>query len=364
MIDWRLFCIVLSAIAVCEGASEYVGTACSNSGRAGTCKLVTDCPPAVETLRRKHSHDFKRCDWDDKTEVICCPSLTNRNPDDEDGDSDIYKKKHPNNANRQKSFSKRKCEQACEEYKKRASCVHFNIVRGENALQDEFPHMAALGFNENGRMNWDCGASIISNKFLLSAAHCFVIKGIPTKVRLGVLKITSSADDLDIKTYKIHDEYDYNTKHNDIALVEVDQKIEFSDKVRPACLYWNNDDPEDEMWIIGWGKSTIDQEDDRTVVLQKARVSAVSVNECNSTYRDRTMHTRTIRASQICAIGNSSDACGQGDSGGPLQVENGNSCSFSIVGVISYGMGCGGVVPGVYTRVSRYIDWIEQNVWP
>ncbi|CAH1984237.1 unnamed protein product [Acanthoscelides obtectus] len=251
---------------------------------------------------------------------------------------------------------------ACEEIKKQASCVHFNIINGENALQDEFPHMAALGFDRNGTIAWDCGASVISNKFLLSAAHCFMSSVIPTKVRLGVLKITETANDLNIKQYKIHDEYDYSTKYNDIALIEVEQKIQFSERVRPACLYWNNGDPEDEMWVIGWGKTTIDQEDDKTVTLQKARVSAVSVSECNSTYRDRTMRTRTIRSSQICAIGNSTDACG-GDSGGPLQVEN-KDCSFSIVGVISYGMGCGGVVPAVYTRVSRYIDWIEKHVWP
>lgn len=56
----------------------------------------------------------------------------------------------------------------------------------------------------------------------------------------------------------------------------------------------------------------------------------------------------------------------QGDSGGPLQVsETSNLCIFYIVGVTSFGSGCGGKnTPGVYTRVSSYVDWIERTVWP
>lgn len=53
------------------------------------------------------------------------------------------------------------------------------------------------------------------------------------------------------------------------------------------------------------------------------------------------------------------------DSGGPLQVvENTNKCAYLIIGVTSYGLGCGFAnVPSVYTRVSRYLDWIEGKVW-
>lgn len=56
-----------------------------------------------------------------------------------------------------------------------------------------------------------------------------------------------------------------------------------------------------------------------------------------------------------------SDAC-QGDSGGPIfQQRDG----FSIIlGVVSFGVSCGTELPGVYTRIASYIDWIESNVWP
>lgn len=53
------------------------------------------------------------------------------------------------------------------------------------------------------------------------------------------------------------------------------------------------------------------------------------------------------------------------DSGGPLQIAIGNECVFSIIGVTSYGSTyCGQKSsPGIYTRVSSYLDWIEVNVW-
>ena len=53
-------------------------------------------------------------------------------------------------------------------------------------------------------------------------------------------------------------------------------------------------------------------------------------------------------------------------SGGPLQVPHADACcAFDIVGVTSYGsLVCGSGAPGVYTKVSKYLDWIESIVWP
>lgn len=55
----------------------------------------------------------------------------------------------------------------------------------------------------------------------------------------------------------------------------------------------------------------------------------------------------------------------QGDSGGPLQAPiNKATCMFHIAGVVSFGLGCGLGAPGIYTRVSTYVPWIENIVWP
>lgn len=59
---------------------------------------------------------------------------------------------------------------------------------------------------------------------------------------------------------------------------------------------------------------------------------------------------------------NRSDAC-QGDSGGPLVMVNEFNNSIRLIGVTSFGDFCGGPVPGVYTAVYNYLEWIENIVW-
>lgn len=56
----------------------------------------------------------------------------------------------------------------------------------------------------------------------------------------------------------------------------------------------------------------------------------------------------------------------QGDSGGPLQAKSGiSTCLHTVIGVTSYGRNCGYKgQPGIYTRVSFYVPWIERIVWP
>lgn len=70
-----------------------------------------------------------------------------------------------------------------------------------------------------------------------------------------------------------------------------------------------------------------------------------------------------INKSQYCAFDpeGRSETC-QGDSGGPLQAFHGNSTKAHIVGVVSFGIGCGKEFPTVFTRVAHYIDWIAEHV--
>lgn len=51
-----------------------------------------------------------------------------------------------------------------------------------------------------------------------------------------------------------------------------------------------------------------------------------------------------------------------GDSGGPMQIFE-DSPLATVVGITSFGKGCPSALPGVYTRVASFLDWIEDKVW-
>lgn len=93
--------------------------------------------------------------------------------------------------------------------------------------------------------------------------------------------------------------------------------------------------------------------------MQKANVNELSKEQCKISY-----DKLDLIDSQLCALNvlKSADTC-QGDSGGPIQMIKDEQ--YFIVGITSFGKGCGSPgIPGIYTRVSLFIDWIEERVWP
>lgn len=104
--------------------------------------------------------------------------------------------------------------------------------------------------------------------------------------------------------------------------------------------------------------------------LLSAEIKTMPLSHCNETfvgYNQRINHAafkEGISNSQYCAYdpANKRDSC-RGDSGGPLQVYH-NQDTVHIVGIVSFGLGCGTRFPAIYTRVAYYTDWIASHVWP
>ncbi|XP_060523287.1 serine protease persephone-like isoform X2 [Cylas formicarius] len=378
-----------------ESIDGNEGSKCQHSGMTGLCKQVKDCPLALSAVKRGERHNLERCGFVGFEEVVCCPQALDRSPlvdstTTDQGvvwtDNEIPRKDPPKQRNETNDGStdvdnkgrinaKRKCEKACEKYIKMNDIkpqVDFHIIGGEDARLGEFPHMAALGFeadDDSGEaLDWRlCAASLISSKFLLTAAHCFVNTRRPVlrKVRMGVVNLRRDKvppEDYDTLNTTIHPKYNTRTRHNDIAVVELSTRVKTSQYIQPACLYTEDDDPLG-LIISGWGQIVAGIGDERATQLQKATLAPVSISQCNITLLSKSIGTsKIIVASQICAWSDTSDTC-QGDSGGPLQIQKKDG-SYAIVGIVSYGAGCGGKTPGVYTRVSRFLNWIETVVWP
>lgn len=245
------------------------------------------------------------------------------------------------------------------------------IVGGEAAKPGEFPHQALLGYPNDDApegYKFDCGGSLISERFVLTAAHCFA-QGYPKIIRLGEHSLTEEYDnqvDFEIEEFFKHPKHKFRTSYNDIALIKLNQDVKFSKLIRPACLWTGDSFNVSSVIATGFGLN--DTAGDSADILQKVMLDFLDREQCDEKFRKQPKFPQGVLDSQLC-IGSKrggKDTC-QGDSGGPIQViTEPKGCTYHVLGLTSTALqGCGiGQSAAIYTKVSSYIDWIEGIVWP
>jgi secreted trypsin-like serine protease len=105
--------------------------------------------------------------------------------------------------------------------------------------------------------------------------------------------------------------------------------------------------------------------------LTKATVQKISLEECTTNYTTALKSKFDQRfpdgipSTRLCARNKQTNAntC-QGDSGSGAFVNADRSSKSFVVGITSYGLSCASDLPSFYTRVQKYLDWIEPIVWP
>ncbi|CAF3165661.1 unnamed protein product [Rotaria socialis] len=249
--------------------------------------------------------------------------------------------------------------------------VESKIVDGYMARNNSWPWIVSL---RRGKANDPstvpgfsfCVGSLISSKYVLTAAHCFATVSASQLrkyfVVIGAVYINDTNEQrYKIKTATVHPNYNATTYGNDIALLELQDHVDFSDpRVGFICLPPNSLStyPSEPLigFAVGWGLLT--EGGLPSYTLQQVELPIISDTNkfCQNLVADD--------AVQFCAgyLSGTKDTC-QGDSGGPLMILDKNSGTWIAAGITSYGYGCAEVDrPGVYTRVSMYRDWIDTHI--
>jgi secreted trypsin-like serine protease len=232
------------------------------------------------------------------------------------------------------------------------------ILAGSIAAPGQYPWMVAL-VDASAKNAFDgqyCGGTLIAPRVVLTAAHCVVgVQPAEMDIVVGRTRLSKSDEGERIRASKILRNPNYTREYfDDVALVQLSRPA----SVLPLPVAAGAEEaqhvaPGARVVVSGWGATAEGGagSDD----LQFVRLTVRSDANCDKVYEDVDADT------QVCA-GSSrpgEDSC-QGDSGGPLFYGEGEAAR--LVGVVSYGYGCGRAgVPGVYSRVAGFADWLAQQ---
>ena len=238
------------------------------------------------------------------------------------------------------------------------------IVGGYDASIRDWPWQVLVqGATADGK-GLTCGGSIIAPRWILTAAHCLLDDDGISYTEYGLEYSVVYGEDSPrghpgIAADRLipHEGFDPVTLVNDIALIRLTENVPGGRRIQLSSIQLDYVFalPGICATITGWGTTL--EGGSTSDTLRRADVPIMATSVCNIPYSGE------ITNNQVCAgyVHGGVDSC-QGDSGGPLIVRHGNSGRYVQVGVVSWGMGCARPgSPGVYTRVSQYIDWIQSN---
>uniref|UniRef100_A0A1I8PL76 Peptidase S1 domain-containing protein n=1 Tax=Stomoxys calcitrans TaxID=35570 RepID=A0A1I8PL76_STOCA len=221
---------------------------------------------------------------------------------------------------------------------------------------EKFPYQVMLIGKQLWRKRILCGGTLLDNRWVLTAGHCTM--GVTHfDVYLGTRSVDESVEAgkvvLRSNKFIVHEHFNPSTAANDIALVKLPEDVVFTSRIKPATLphaMRNDQFVGSRVVATGWGAAG---ETSNSDPMQFTELRIISNEECADEFD-------VVTDGVLCAKGLKDETVCTGDSGGPLVLKG----SQMVVGITSFGPadGCETNIPGGFTRVTHYLDWIDSKI--
>jgi secreted trypsin-like serine protease len=247
------------------------------------------------------------------------------------------------------------------------------IINGEMARAHSWPWQVVLLIIDVNRNPLSfCGATLITDRHILTAAHC-VHQHIPPFIYVFPGQDTFNFNISLTSGYRVNKMYVHEgfnvLLHHDLAILTIDQPLRFDSYIHPICLATPNSlslEIHEELTAIGWGRvSATPGSIMYPQHLQQVKLNYVPTSHpnCSEIFRP----IINVHPGQMCAGKEGYNAC-LGDSGGPLmrkiRISNSENYYWEQIGIASKSIDCGwnSTWPDIYIHIPYYYHWIKETI--